>query len=314
MQLTVQGTVEDFDQARFQGSLGTYLKVSPADISLHVSAASVNVKSTITFADASAAGSVVDTMQDLASNLTALSAAVGVTVEGASDPVVSQVVFLAPSPPPPSPPPPSPPPLAAIPFAAAVATASHPTALTASALAATLATTVAAAAVTSAAVATTTVTTSTLSPSALATAAVVSNAVAPASLPAALPTPTITTVPATPIATAPLASRASRRLQPSAYPTAAVVSRAALSAVASQPPATPEPAALPSAQCCHTSQHDSRARWRARNHRLRWLQPRGRRPSLLGAAIVTVVRRRERCRVFGHQGQPWRARTPKGWV
>ena len=110
MQLTVQGTVEDFDQARFQASLGAYFKVSPADISLDVSAASVNVKATITFADASAAGSVVDAMQDLASNLTALSAAVGVTVEGASDPVVSQVVFLAPSPPPPSPPPSLPPP------------------------------------------------------------------------------------------------------------------------------------------------------------------------------------------------------------
>ena len=108
MQLTVQGTVEDFDEASFQSSLGAHLKVSPADISLVVSAASVIVKATITFADASAAGSVVDTLQGLASNLTALSAAVGVTVEGATDPAVSRVVILAPSPPPPSPPPPSP--------------------------------------------------------------------------------------------------------------------------------------------------------------------------------------------------------------
>ena len=108
MQLTAQGTVQDFDQAGFQASLGAYLGVSPADISLDVSAASVNVKATITFADASAASGVVDTMQGLASNLTALSAAVGVMVEGATGPVVSQVVILAPSPPPPSPPPPSP--------------------------------------------------------------------------------------------------------------------------------------------------------------------------------------------------------------
>ena len=121
MQLTVQGTVEDFDQASFRSSLGAYLKVSPADMSLSVSAASVNVKATIVFADASAAGSVADTMQGLASNLTALSAVVGVTVEGATDPVVSQLVILAPSPPPlsllPSPPsPPSPPPQPAPPL------------------------------------------------------------------------------------------------------------------------------------------------------------------------------------------------------
>merc|ERR1719149_73114 len=108
MQLAAQGTVEDFDQAGFQASLGAYLRVSPADISLDVSAASVNVKVTITFADSSAARSVVDTMQGLASNLTALSAAVGVTVEDATGPVLSQVVILAPSPPPPSPPPPPP--------------------------------------------------------------------------------------------------------------------------------------------------------------------------------------------------------------
>ena len=108
MQLVAQGTVEDFDQAGFQASLGAYLGVSPAGISLDVSAASVNVKVTITFADASAARSVVDTMQGLTSNLAALSAAVGVTVEGATGPVVSQVVVLAPSPPPPSPPPPPP--------------------------------------------------------------------------------------------------------------------------------------------------------------------------------------------------------------
>jgi hypothetical protein len=111
MQLVLQGTVEDFDQAGLQASLGAYLRVSPADISLDVSAASVNVKVTITFADASAARSVVDSMQGLTSNLAALSAAVGVTVEGATGPVVSQVVILAPSPSPLSPPPPSPPPL-----------------------------------------------------------------------------------------------------------------------------------------------------------------------------------------------------------
>ena len=96
MQLTVQGTVEDFNQARFKSSLGAYVNVSPADISLDVSAASVNVKATITFADASAAGSVVDTLQGLASNLTAFSAAVGVTVEDATDPAVSQVVTETP--------------------------------------------------------------------------------------------------------------------------------------------------------------------------------------------------------------------------
>ena len=96
MQLTVQGTVEDFDQARFKSSLGAYLEVAPASISLDVIAASVNVKATIAFADASAAGSVVDTLQGLASNLIAFSAAVGVTVEGATDPAVSHVVTVTP--------------------------------------------------------------------------------------------------------------------------------------------------------------------------------------------------------------------------
>eukprot|EP00964_Phaeocystis_antarctica_P044688 scaffold25688_cov46-Phaeocystis_antarctica.AAC.1 len=110
MQFTVQGTVEDFDQAGFQASLGAHLGVPPADIRLGVSAASVSVVVTITFADASVASSVVDTLQGLASDLAALSAAVGVTVEGATGPVVSQVFILAPSPPPPSPPPPLAPP------------------------------------------------------------------------------------------------------------------------------------------------------------------------------------------------------------
>eukprot|EP00964_Phaeocystis_antarctica_P000159 scaffold90_cov42-Phaeocystis_antarctica.AAC.1 len=108
MQLTAQGTVEDFDQAGFQASLGAHLGVPPADIRLGVSAASVSVVATITFADASVASSVVDTLQRLASDLAALSAAVGVTVEGATGPVVSQVFILAPSPPQPSPPPPPP--------------------------------------------------------------------------------------------------------------------------------------------------------------------------------------------------------------
>ena len=110
MQLTVQGTVEDFDQARFKSRLGAYLEVASASISLDVIAARVTAKATIAFADASAAGSVVDALQGLASNLTAFSAAVGVTVESATDPVVSHVVIIAPSPPPrPSSPPPSPP-------------------------------------------------------------------------------------------------------------------------------------------------------------------------------------------------------------
>ena len=107
MQFTVQGTVEDFDGAGFQESLGAYLGVPPADISLEVSAASVSVKATVTFTDASAASSVLNTMQGLASNLLALSAAVGVTVEGATSPMVTQVLILAPSSPPLSPPPPS---------------------------------------------------------------------------------------------------------------------------------------------------------------------------------------------------------------
>ena len=102
MQLTAQGTVEDFDQARLQASLGAHLGVPPADIRLSVSAASVSVVATITFADASVASSVIDTLQGLTSDLAALSAAVGITVEGATGPVVSKVLILAPSPPPPT--------------------------------------------------------------------------------------------------------------------------------------------------------------------------------------------------------------------
>ena len=109
--LTVAGTVETFDAAKFKENLAASVGVEPAAVTLNVTAASVRVAATIRVVGN--ADGVIAAVQALASNASALSESVGVTVESVDPPTVSVQVVLAPSPPPPpSPesPEPSPPP------------------------------------------------------------------------------------------------------------------------------------------------------------------------------------------------------------
>lgn len=111
MQMTVEGTVEAFDQGNFTSRLASSLGVPPEAIALNVSAGSINVVAAVTV-DGDAT-EVLSTLQGLAANASALSDAVGVTIEGVGAPVTSLQLVAAPSPPPPAlrpPPSPSPPP------------------------------------------------------------------------------------------------------------------------------------------------------------------------------------------------------------
>lgn len=111
MQMTVEGTVEAFDQANFTSRLASSLGVPPEAIALNVSAGSINVVATVSVGGD--ATEVLSTLQGLAANTSALSDAVGVTIEGVDAPVISLQLVAAPSPPPPAlrpPPSPSPPP------------------------------------------------------------------------------------------------------------------------------------------------------------------------------------------------------------
>ena len=110
--VTFAGTVEDFDAANFTLYLAALVGVEPAAITLNVTAASVLVAATIRVVGE--AENVVDSVQALAKNASALSLAAGIPVETIEIPTVSVRAIVAPSPPPPSPPsPPSlpPPPL-----------------------------------------------------------------------------------------------------------------------------------------------------------------------------------------------------------
>ena len=112
--MTVAGTVETFDAGSFKSSLATAIDVEPAAVTLNVTAASVRITATIVLVE-NATG-VIASVQHLASNITALSLALNVTVDSADPPTITVRAVVAPSTPPPSPsplppsPPPSPPP------------------------------------------------------------------------------------------------------------------------------------------------------------------------------------------------------------
>ena len=108
--IVLSGTVDTFDADAYKANMAPLLEgVDPSDITLSVSAASVQVVAEIIAADASIADSVVTTIQSYDSG--AMSAALGVTVEQVVAPVIEVVVLTAPPPPSPEPlsPPPTPP-------------------------------------------------------------------------------------------------------------------------------------------------------------------------------------------------------------
>ena len=109
-EVTVAGTVADFDQDAYKTALSNRTGVPAVDITLHVTAASVNVVATFAVASQGAANALVSTLQSVAALSTSmLSTALGTTIETVLDPAVAYTVIDAPSPPPPSPPPPPPP-------------------------------------------------------------------------------------------------------------------------------------------------------------------------------------------------------------
>ena len=105
--MTVAGTVETFDNASFAAGLAASVNVSTDAVTLTVTAGSVQVNATIKVVDTSTG--IVASVKALANDVTALSQAVGVTVESVAPPVISMLAVDAPKPPP-SPLPPSEPP------------------------------------------------------------------------------------------------------------------------------------------------------------------------------------------------------------
>ena len=118
LEMTVPGTVESFDAANFKVNLAASIGVMPAAVTLTVTAASVNVVASIKVTE-NATG-VFASVKALASDSSALSKAVGVTIESVAAPTFSVRAILAPSPPPPPAPPPGgyspPPPLPPAPY------------------------------------------------------------------------------------------------------------------------------------------------------------------------------------------------------
>ena len=112
--MTVSGTVETFDQEAFKAGLSASVGVDREAISLNVTAASVKVVATILVVEAvesdgnNHVGYAVAALQTLASNPSAFSEAVGVTVEAVAPLVVSHRTVPMPVPPPLSPPSPLP--------------------------------------------------------------------------------------------------------------------------------------------------------------------------------------------------------------
>ena len=91
--VTVAGTVASFDQAAYKTALAAQLDgVAASSIVLNVTAASVIVTAVFAAADNSAATA---TLTSLASDLSTLSTALGVTVEAASAPTTVQAVVVA---------------------------------------------------------------------------------------------------------------------------------------------------------------------------------------------------------------------------
>ena len=101
---TVAGTVDTFDQEGFKAGLAALVGygVTAADITLSVTAASVQVSATIEVTDQSSACAIAVALQAVVTNATALGEAIGATVESATAPAP---IFCAMAPPssPPSP-------------------------------------------------------------------------------------------------------------------------------------------------------------------------------------------------------------------
>lgn len=80
--MVAAGSVDSFDRGAYKVSLATTLDgVSPYDIELEVSAASIRVTTTVRTASAAAADAALSTLTTIASSPAALSTALGVTVE-----------------------------------------------------------------------------------------------------------------------------------------------------------------------------------------------------------------------------------------
>lgn len=109
--MTVAGSVETFDAGNFTVRFAASIGVPPSAVTLTVTAASVRVVASIEIVDyGGGAGSevraVFERLENITKNASALTDAVGVTIQAVSYPVLSVQRVLAPSPPPPSPPPP----------------------------------------------------------------------------------------------------------------------------------------------------------------------------------------------------------------
>ena len=108
---TAAGSIDDFNSTAFGIALATIIGVSPSAVTIIATAASVAITATIE----------ADTQEDSSTHWTSLaalssvgaaaaSAALGVSLEAISPPVVNVETLLGPSPPPPAPPPATPPP------------------------------------------------------------------------------------------------------------------------------------------------------------------------------------------------------------
>ena len=111
--VTASGTVSDYAPGSsaattIKTNIATTAGVSPSDVSLTVTAASVNIRCDISVADAAAAESATSAVTTATSDMTKASTLLGITVE--SVPVVETKVEIVNMPPPP-PPLPLPPPL-----------------------------------------------------------------------------------------------------------------------------------------------------------------------------------------------------------
>ena len=84
--LIIAGTLDDFAQDAFKANLAAQLDgISPADIELKVTAASLRVTAIITTRDESVGSSALNTLNSLAESTETLSAALGVAVESVED-------------------------------------------------------------------------------------------------------------------------------------------------------------------------------------------------------------------------------------
>ena len=91
-QMTVSGSVDDFDTASFKTALAsTMAGVSASDIQLTLASASVRVTIVITTGSAASATSIADSLTTLTADIAACSTLLGVTIETVSAPQVASI-------------------------------------------------------------------------------------------------------------------------------------------------------------------------------------------------------------------------------